>query len=413
MTKDVLASERFVFLHAGKTMDILVELQEVRTSRRNDQRLFERTVSYDYAVVFSAIIDGESKTLHEIASHKEEDLKPIINKIQIKRSKKRTQVAIGYEDQLVVIFGVFKGNHFVSKAPLLASEVNQIPEWSTLNLENEPSPRQEILRFIEGDKQGLFITGKTLSSILTSVKPEDELNWAFLESISSGDRLGINSSEEEKIILHNRTSKAWRNKAIQSVRAHRANFDPPSLIRQTYLLGGKDAIIKEDHLAFKQFQNQGDLTYFETRIQLNQIPLDAKTKKEMIQAVQKKQQNFCQLPRGEQDQITSYLRFLKAHGNRNIVFDFIQQMRKSSCVKNKLHSLNNEFLFATSSWSKKEQKEWAAFAYEQFHLLPSSERKWNYDLLEKFLTCNEQRTLLTKYKKDIDVFNDKQVPVCE
>lgn len=413
VTKDVVASERFSFLHAGKPMELLVELQEVRTSRRDDRLLFEREVTFDYALVFSAVIDGEHQVLHEVASHKDEDLPSVIKHIHIKRARKRTHVALGYADELVAIFGFFKGNHFVAKAPKLADETQQLPEWRTLNLDREPTPRQTLLRYLSGDERGLFVTGKTLRAILTSVPPKDELNWAFLSRIAGGDLVNLSLKDVEQIVLHNRKSTAWRTSALQMLQANRANFDAPSLIRQTFLLGGTSALKKEDALAVQRFQQFGDIRYIETRIKLDDIPIDAAEKQQMIAAVQRKRERFCTLPDREQHQVGSYVRFLKEQGRKNAVSEFIEDLRRDKCGYKQLHALNSEFLFGTSQWTQQEQNQWAKFAYDHFHRLPASERKWNYDLLEKFLTCGQQRTLLTTYKKDIDVFNDKQVPVCE
>jgi hypothetical protein len=91
---------------------------------------------------------------------------------------------------------------------------------------------------------------------------------------------------------------------------------------------------------------------------------------------------------------------------------FMDAAASQKCNGEKLHRFNNAFMFPSVILGESDKREWVKYVVENFGLLSRYDKSWDYRQLEDHLTCEQKRDLLTKYKKDIDTFDDMEIPEC-
>jgi hypothetical protein len=411
VTTKTLKSETWTFVHAGKEMKLLLELKQIRTSRRSNE-WFNRNVSYSHEAVISASQGKKLQELYSLPFDKNGDLNEIIRDLKIKRSKDRSRFAIGHQNSLVAIFYVFKDIRFVGYAPNLNSNLIK-DDFSSLDLEKEPKAREIILEQLGGNTN-YRIEENLLAAILKSLPANDELNEEFLVSFARNIPNQMSISTKKEVIAKNVKSNDWRKKASRELSNFRNKHSDEELINLIFLIDGKEALKKEDKTRLDLYRKNGEYNYFEERQKHKEIPLDKEVKNELKSIIRSKVMNVCSLSAGEYNRILNYIRTLEDLGESNVFDSFLASYGKSSCRKSTLGEFNNDFMFGTSELRVAERRVWVEFVYTHFGEIESGlSRSFAYDRIKDYLSCEQNRALLTKYKTDIDTFNKMEIPTCK
>jgi hypothetical protein len=410
VTRKSIDQEEWTFRNAGKDITMQVDLVQIRTSRRRGRRVLGRQISYDYVVQASYNGGGEKQILFELPCKEDADLEVFIERLKIKRSKDRRTFAIGYKNEIVAIFSVFKDFRFISFAPLLnISEVKG--GFKYLDLEEEPSSRELIISKLDGaNVPGL--TSQTCKNILLSVPANDEINETFVQNVIRNEDVQLQASDIKAVLKHHARSDTWKNNTLKKLTAFRDKHDPVDFANYMYIIGGKEALKKEDLYQLEEFKKVGNLSYFESRSKHRNAILDKEVAKQVEFEVTKKVTNTCKLSTNEVTNLVSYIRFLE-NSDISKPFDlFIDSYQKSRCKSQNIDRITNDFHY-NSDLSSAERLKWSSLVAANFKDVPKNARYSVYGNIEDELTCEQKRYLLLTFKSDIDIFDNKEVPVCD
>lgn len=402
-------TEFFSFLHAGKNISLPVEIVEKRTSKRRGPLFGGRDVTYDYAFVVKSE-NGEK--LFEFPCNKESVIQDFIADLRVKRSKDRKHFAVGIDDQTVAIFYVFKQFHFVGYSQAQDGET-QAYAFSTIDFDAFDKPRDMLRDHVNGDKILPIIDESTLINILCSLPPEDELNREAISLITSSNPAHkLSVANEKKLLSHCKRSSTWRKKAYESLTDNKDELDDESYIRKLIVLAGKQAVEKEDWAQLKTFTSTNNSDYFSMRLAMHEPKLKSEIKDRFKEILEKSVNNICQLSDKEVKNILTKIRLLEKMDSQLTFEKFVEKYDQSKCKRSTIHEVNNAFMF-TSDLKSSEKKRWVAFMIRNFEFVPPTDRSWDYDRIKDELSCKDKRSILLKYRKDIDVFNDMEIPICE
>lgn len=414
VTKNVLDSRIFEFIHAGKKQKVLFELKEIRTfTRRNGifrPGPIQRNVTYDYA--FYASISGtEGLTeIYEFPCEKSKDLDEVIEELKVKHSEDRSHYAIGYKGETVAIFNSFKKVGFLAEYPLDPNGFSY-GEFNKLNLDKLDSPREALKTHISGERK-LLVSDKQLYTMLSQVPPTDELNYKLSFSIANEDMFR-DKTYQEAIIKHCKKDKSWKGNALASIKNKKDILSNGQFISKLHLIGGMEEVVKEDEFQYKLFRSGGDFTYFEDRLADNDVIFPQKIKAKLVEDMTTRLTKPCTMSETDCRNMEKALSFSEKLGIEDPFGLFFKNYEKSSCLKNSLHELNDEFLFPSPILGESDKRQWIEFVVKNFGAIDKIDRSWAYRRMEDNITCEQKRELLTNYKKDIDSFGDMEIPVCQ
>jgi hypothetical protein len=410
VTRKSIDQEEWTFRNAGKDITMQVDLVQIRTSRRRGRRVLGRQISYDYVVQASYNGGGQKQILFELPCKEDADLDVFIERLKIKRSKDRRTFAIGYKNEIVAIFSVFKNQRFVSFAPQLNIEEVK-GGFKDLNLEEEPSARELILAKLDGTNvPGL--TSKTCKAILVSLPTNDEINETFTQNFVRNKVIDLDESDVKAILKHHATSESWRKNTTKKLMSFRDKHDPVEFASYLYAVGGKDAIVAEDKYQMNHFRKTGDLAYFETRLKHRNVVLGKDLVAQLENEVKGKVTNTCKLGTKELDNLLSYIRFLENTDVSKPFQLFLESYQKSTCKAQNIDEIVSDFYF-NSDLSSTERIDWANLVANNFKDVPKNARYSVYGHIEKDLTCQQKQGLLKKFKADIDIFDNQEIPTCD
>ncbi|MES2589906.1 MAG: hypothetical protein V4622_13085 [Bacteroidota bacterium] len=417
VTKSVIDSQNYTFIHAGKQQNLLFELKEIRTFTRQNGIFtlnrqsgpVNRNVSYDYAI-YASVSDGKSMIeIFEFPCNKDADLDDFLKELKIKRSKKRDHFAVAYKNETVGVFSTFKRESFLVHYPLEENGF-EYSDFSKLNLTKLANAREDLLKHITGTKK-LLISDKKLHDILMKIPASDELNYELSYSIAK-EEIFENKTYQKSIIKHCSKDKNWQKNALKSLKNKKQELDTDQFISKLHAIGGMQEVVKEDEFQLKMFLSNGDLSYFSRRFEKSDILIAEKIKNDLKNNLLKKIKNPCKLSSNQLNTLSDYFKILEQLGEKNSFDVFFENYEKSTCLTSSLHDLNNEFLFPSPTIGESDKRKWIEFVVRNFKSIPSHNRSWDYSTLEGDLSCEQKRDLMTKYKKDIDVFDNKEIPVC-
>lgn len=402
-------TEIFSFLHAGKNISLPVEIVEKRTSKRRGPLFGGRDVTYDYAFVVKSE-NGEK--LFEFPCNKESVIQDFITDLRVKRSKDRKHFAVGIDDQTVAIFYVFKQFHFVGYSQAQDGET-QAYAFSTIDFDAFDKPRDMLRDHVNGDKILPIIDESTLINILCSLPPEDELNREAISLLTSSNPAhNLSVAHEKKLLAHCKNSSNWRKLAYKSLTDNKDELDDESYIRKLFVLAGKQAVEKEDWKQLARYPSTNNSNYFSMRLQMHTPKLRDDVKTRFKALLEKSVFNVCQLSDKEVKTILTKIRLLEELDARDAFEKFVETYERSSCKKSTIHEVNNAFMFI-SDLKSSEKRTWVEFMVRNFENVRPTDRSWDYDRIKDELSCKDKRSILLKYRKDIDVFNDIEIPTCE
>lgn len=406
VSRKVIDSEKFTFLHAGEEITLPVELQEIRTSTRRGRFLSGqgRNVSYSYAMVVSY----NGKELIISPCQENSDIDDFVEKLQVKRSADRSHFAVGFDQQTVGIFHCFKNQKFIGYAP--AINLDETIDFSTLNPDALPKVRSILMDHISGDNILQSLDEKTLVDMLCSVSPQDELNQEAIYMLID-NRLHADHNSESRLIDHGKKSDIWRKTALNLLKEHKEDQGIEPYLSKMYKLAGKQAVDEEDWQELRNYQKTLSLDYFSVRMKMNSPAMGIPVRLRLKQMLQKTVFNVCAISENQRYEILGSLQMLQDLGEARVFERFIESYEKSSCKSETIHEINNAFMFI-SNLKPTEKRAWVDFMIRNFKHVPPNDRDWDYDRIKEDLSCNEKRTLLLKYKKDIDTFGDMEIPDC-
>ena len=412
VTKSVLDSRMFEFVHAGKKQKVLLELKEIRTmTRRNG--IFrpgpvQRNVSYGYAF-YASVSNGRS--LFEVYEHpceKSFDLDEVLGELQVKHSKDRSHYAIGYKGETVAIFHSFKKTGFLADYPLNEGFYQQ--DFTKLNLNSLESPRRALKKHLSGER-ALIVSDKQLYSMLSKLPPTDELNYELSFSIAN-ENMFVSKSYQEAIIKHCRKDKRWKANALRSIKNKKGTLSNSQFISRLHAIGGMEEVVKEDEYQYELFRSGGELNYFNDRIGNPEVVFPRKIKTQLTEDVRDKLTSPCSLGQDDQRRMEQIFEFAEKLGIKDPFRLFFKNYETAACLGGSMYELNDEFLFPSPILGESDKRLWVGFVAKNFKSLDKNNRSWAYRRLEEHLTCEQKRDLLTNFKKDIDTFGDMEVPVC-
>lgn len=413
VTKNVIDSRTFEFLHANKVKKILIELKEIRTMTRTNGIFrpgpMSKNVSYGYAV-YATLTDGRDLIeIYEYPCDKSIDLDDFLLQMRVKRSKQREHFAIGYQNQTMAIFHSMRKVSFLADYPLNPSGFTH-DNFDSLNFQGLETPRLALKNHISG-KAKLLISDKDLHDILVQLPANDELNYELSFSIANEDMFRA-KNYQESIIKHCSKDPNWKNNALTSIKNKKDDLSNEQFLTKLYAIGGMPEVIKEDEYQYTLFLSNGNLDYFKQRMANTNIALQKSTIEKLKKDLSYILQHPCEMTSSEIGQMEDYFAMCEDLGIKNPFGLFFSAYQKASCLKTTLHDFNNEFLFPSPVIGESDKRLWVDFAFKNFKAIPQFNRSWDYKSLEQHLSCEQKRDLLTKYKKDIDSFGDMVVPIC-
>lgn len=406
-TSKVLDTEMFEFMHGGKIISLPVDLVEIRISKRRGKLFSGRDVTFEYAF---ALKTQQRKTLMQYTCREDSEIDWFISQLKIKRSKDRSHFAIGIGNKTAAIFDVFNKQSFVSYSKFSDGK-DKIYDFKTLDLNSLKPPRKAILDHLSGYKTLENLDDKVLVDILCSVSPDDELNREASYMLIDKELNDLSAANEDRIIEHCRKSPKWRRNILLEMRQSRGDIPVESYIRWLEKLVGKSGIEQEDQLRLKEFNQNGNIDYFSIRLDYGNFPVNKTVRKSFREALEKMVYNVCELPKSGQEDMIDKIKLLKNLGENNCFSTFLDSYKNSGCIRESIHEFNNSFMFL-SDLNSTETRLWVDFVYENFDKIAPSERSWDYDRIEDELSCQQKRDLLTRYKSDIDIFDDMTIPSC-
>ena len=416
VTKNVIDSRNFNFIHAGQAQTLLFELKEIKTFTRSNGIFtlhrnsgpVDRSTRFDFAI-YASVSDGKTMNeIYEFPCQKDVDFDQFIANLKVKHSKNRNHFAIGNKNETVGVFSTFKKISFLSYFPL--GENFEFSDFSKLDLNQLNNSREELMKHISGDKK-LLISDKSLHDILIQVPPNDELNYELSYSIVN-ETIFENQTYQKAIIKHCIKDKNWQKNALKSLKNKKAHLDNAQFISKLHAIGGMKEVVKEDEFQLKMFLSNGDLSYFLSRFDAQEIILSEKVKAGLKNDLLQKIKNPCKLSENQLNFFNDYFILLEKMKVKNGFDLFFENYQKSTCLNATLHELTNEFLFPSATIGESDKRKWINFVVKNFKSIPSISRSWDYSTLEKDLSCEQKRELMTKFRKDIDVFENKEIPTC-
>jgi hypothetical protein len=415
VTKNIIDSKTFTFEHAGEVQNLLIELKEIKTfTRRNgifsgDPGPVERTTTFDYAI-YASVSDNEGA--HEIFEYpckKEEKLDDFISKIQIKRSNDRTHFALGYNNQTIGVWHSMMRVSFLAAYPLNPKGFDSY-EFNKLNFNKFNKPRKDLLAHVTKSNT-LLVSDKQLHDILIKLKPQDELNYELSYVIAEASFFQ-NEEYQKSIINHCKNDKNWRYNALKSIKNKKSNLSNDQYISRLHAIGGNKELLKEDEYQYKIFKSTGDFQYFHDRISNATYLFPEKIKKNLIVDFKYKLTHVCNLTSTEINQFYESIEFAEKLGVKKPFDLFFESYQKSNCYSKTLYTLSDEFLFPSVVLGESDKRAWINFVVKNFASISSTNRSWAYSRIENHISCEQKRALLQKYKKDIDTFDDMEIPEC-
>lgn len=412
-TTKTLKTERYSFEHAKNKYQLSIQLREKRNSDRVSDRLFDREITFEYTLAVEWNENGQDVLLLEIPLKKEQKLEEFTKEIAIKRSKNRRHFAFAYHHNIFAIANVFLGEAFIRNCSP-DEEFDQFkPYLNSFQIEKLPSVRKDLRRHLTGEKKLAHLSGKKLATILMKLSPQDELNQELIYALAEDRDLGIYSKTLSELIAKLSESTNWKKKAYLEVKKYRNLDNPIDWVNKLALLGGQKALDEEDWIQVNQIKKTHDITYFSIRIQKEDFPLNAQVKKQLIEAVKMTLRNPCINQKGQKISMLMQIRFLEKLTNQATFDDFLTYYEKSNCIPQTISNLHSEFLFLDGKISAKEKRRWLHVVLKHFASIPAQNRADIYADLEKSMTCQQKKSILEKYRKDIDPEKEKVLPVCE
>lgn len=404
-TKEI-DSDVFTFMHAGKEISLPVELQEIRTSKRRGGLFEGRDITYKYAMV---VLSEDHRELFQLPCQKSDDIEDFIEKFQVKRSKDRKHFALGVEDQTIAVYHLFNKQRFIGYAPLLNTE-SAATSFGSIDLNGMENPRTIILDHISGDRQLQSLDENKVVDLLCTVSPQDELNQEAIHMLT-GNNTTLTNENAQRLIDHCKSSENWRKRALAELRENRESQDDQAYIYKLYALGGQEAVEKEDKKALAGFGSNGNPEYFVMRMKMSSPKLSNELKKQFKSKIEYSISNICQTSDKTREDVLVSIHLLEEMGDKNAFKNFVEKYDNSSCKASTIHDLNNTFLFI-SDITPNEKRIWIDFMLRNFASIPKKHKSSDYNRIESELTCPQKRDLLSKYKKEIDTFNDMEIPSC-
>src|SRR5690606_1250518 len=116
-----------------------------RNSRRKySNRIFPRQISHSYGIEFEVSGLG-LKNLHFYSEDVDDpdnvDLDKYLKDVKVSLSKDKYHLAVGYKDELIKVFHLFKGKEINS----MYLDASESTHWKSLNINGYPSPKELIL----------------------------------------------------------------------------------------------------------------------------------------------------------------------------------------------------------------------------------------------------------------------------
>lgn len=413
VTKNVLDSRLYEFLHAGKTKKIMFELKEIRTMTRTNGFFkpgrMRKNVSYNYAV-YASVSDGNRLVeIYELPCEKNFDLDDFVAEVEVKRSKKRDHFALGYKNETIGIFHSMKKVSFLADYPLNPKGFTR-GDFQKLNFSEVEMPRLALKKHISGLEK-LIISDKELHDILIKLKPSDELNYELSFSIAS-EEMFQNKSYQEGIIKHCKKDAKWKANALISIKNKKSDLSNEQYLSKLHAIGGMEEVVKEDDYQYKLFLSSGNIEYFKDRVLDSNIPVARPMKEKLKTEIIYQISHPCEMSSTEIDHLEDYFELAEKFGTQNPFSLFFKNYEKSTCQKYTIHDLNNELLFPSPIIGESDKRLWVNYVVKNFKSIPENDRSWDYKRIEEHITCEQKRDLLLKYKKDIDTFDDMVVPEC-
>lgn len=413
VTKKVLDSHMFEFKHAGKKQKVLIELKEIKTTvRRNGffrPGRTQKNVSFDYAIFASVASDNGLREVFMEPSSKDADLDEFMSKIQIKRSKDHKHVALGYKHKMMLAYHSFKKVCFVAY-PLDSDALSQ-KSFKNLDFNSFNSPREALKLHLQ-DKQILLITEKQLYKILTQLPADDELNHELSFAIVNKN-LFQNEEYLSGIIKHCKKDENWKKNALHNIKNAGSGMSTADYIKKLHLIGGMEEVVKEDEYQMKLFLANGNPEYFRTRLDDSEVIFPPKIKEQLKAELEKTLNKGMGMSSAQTTNFKEILEMSDMMGLSNPFGIFMEALSNQKCNGEKLHDFNNEFMFPSVILGEADKRQWIEYMIQNFGKLSSFDKSWDYDRLDEYLTCEQKRGLLLKYKKDIDTFDNMEIPDCE
>ncbi|MCE3296692.1 MAG: hypothetical protein K0R65_2406 [Crocinitomicaceae bacterium] len=414
VTKSVLDSQIFEFIHAGQKQKVLFELKEIRTfTRRNG--IFrpgpvQRNVSYGYAFYASISSPDGLTEIYEYPCEKTFDIDAAVAELQLKHSKDRSHYALGYKGETVAIFHSFKKVGFLAEYPLDEDGFSH-GDFKKLDLDKLESPREALKKHISGERK-LMVTDKQLYTMLSKLPPTDELNYELSFSIGNEDMF-VEKTYQEAIINYCKKDKNWKASALHTIKNKKTGLSNDQFISKLHLIGGMEEVVKEDEFQYKLFRSTGDASYFKERLDNTEIIFPQKIKKKLLEDMNNKLTKPCALTEADCRNMENTFDFAKKLGIDDPFELFFKNYEKATCLKASLHELNDEFLFPSCILGESDKRQWIDFVVKNFGAIDKFDRSWAFRRLEEHMTCEQKRALLLKYKKDVDSFGNLEIPVCQ
>ncbi|MFN5417845.1 MAG: hypothetical protein ACK5B9_12375 [Flavobacteriia bacterium] len=413
VTKNVLDSNLYEFLHAGKTKKILFELKEIRTMTRTNGFFkpgrMRKDVTFDYAV-YASVSDGTQLVeIYELPCQKNFDLDDFVSEVQVKRSKKRDHFALAYKNETIGIFHSMKKVSFLADYPLNPKGFTQ-GDFAKLDFKLVEMPRIALKKHISGQEK-LIISDKELHDVLIQLKPSDELNYELSFSIANKEMFQ-NKSYQEGIIKHCKKDTRWKTNALNSIKNRKADLSNEQYLSKLHAIGGMEEVVKEDDYQYTLFLSSGNIDYFKERVLESKISLSRPMREKLNTEIIYQISHPCEMSSSEIDHLEDYFELAEKFGTQNPFALFFKNYEKSTCQKYTMHDLNNELLFPSPIIGESDKRLWVNFVVKNFKSIPEHDRSWDYKRIEEHITCEQKRDLLLKYKKDIDTFDDMVVPEC-
>ena len=346
VTKNVLDSRNFEFVHAGKPQKVLIELKEIRTMTRRNGFFrpgpVQKNVSYDYALYASVNSSDGLTEIYEYPCEKDLDLDDVLSELKIEHSKDRSHYAIGYKGETVGIFNYFKRVAFLADYPL-NPEGFAHSEFKKLDLNKLDSPREALKKHISGEYR-LLVTDKQLYLMLAQLPPTDELNYELSFSIANEDMF-YDKTYQEAIIKHCKKDKNWKANALRSIKNKKDGLSNEQFLSRLHLIGGMEEVVKEDEFQYKLFKSGGGFDYFEERLENTEVLFPQKIKVKLVEDMTAKLTKPCSMTDAECRNMEEILEFSEKLGIDEPFKLFFKNYQQASCLKSTLYKLNDEFLF--------------------------------------------------------------------
>lgn len=181
-TQSTMKRESVIMKRNGEKILIVAKLLDFRNSRRKySNRIFPRQISHSYGIEFEVSGLG-LKNLHFYSEDVDDpdnvDLDKYLKQVKVSLSKDKYHLAVGYKDELIKVFHLFKGKEINS---MYLNDTGST-SWKYLNINGYPTPKELILKELGENCNFSIYLEENVKNLFEDLKPSDSAHVILLDN---------------------------------------------------------------------------------------------------------------------------------------------------------------------------------------------------------------------------------------